>query len=185
MNIYSGSPGGSGVMLGTNGVGAYTPAGVASGRSYSSTGSVLFASSHQILVSLVYSNQILNVTLTDLNTTNSFVTNYPVNIPAFVGTNAAYVGFTGGEGAVYSSQTISDFSYAPLPTANLTTSDGNSMVLTWPASVAGFVVQQTPVLDGGTWTTPSVTITQTNNMNQATMPMRPNPRFYRLMLPPN
>ncbi|HEX3719975.1 MAG TPA: hypothetical protein VH595_18660 [Verrucomicrobiae bacterium] len=185
MNLYSGALGGaSGIMIGTNGVGAYTGAGVASGRSYQSTSPVNLDGGNPILVTLLYSNQILTVTFSDTISGSVYNTQIPVDISAFLGTNAAYVGFTGSEGGVYSSQTISDFSYTPLPTVGATAGANNTVILSWPGSVDGFVLQSNTNLDGTNWVTVPASINQTNNLNQAVLSPSSAPSFYRLTLTP-
>ena len=64
-------------------------------------------------------------------TSANFQTNIPVNVPAFTGTNAAWVGITGSEGGILSHQTVSNFSYVPLPMLLSTPGGGNS-VKTYP-----------------------------------------------------
>jgi hypothetical protein len=185
MNLYSGALGGaSGIMIGTNGVGAYTGASVASGRSYQSTSPVNLDGGNPILVTLLYSNQVLAVSFSDTISGSVYNTLIPIDISAFLGTNAAYVGFTGSEGGVYSSQTISDFSYTPLPTVGATTGANNTVILSWPGSVGGFVLQSNTNLDGTNWVTVPASINQTNDLNQAVLSPSAAPSFYRLTLTP-
>ncbi len=47
---------------------------------------------------LMYDGTTLTLTVTDLVTTASYTTSTAINIPATVGGNTAYVGFTGGTG---------------------------------------------------------------------------------------
>jgi hypothetical protein len=62
----------------------------------------------------------LTVTITDelhANGPTSVTQNYTVNIPAVIGQDAAYVGFTGGTGGLYSLQDISGWVFPPTPPA--------------------------------------------------------------------
>jgi hypothetical protein len=183
LNIYSGSPGGSGLMLGTNGVDVYDGSGAPSGMSYQSTAPVNLDGGNPIAVALLYTGGILHVSLTDTVTSANFQTNIPVNVPAFTGTNVAWVGITGSEGGTLSYQIVSDFSYVPLPTLAIGSEPG-SLVFTWPAGVYGFLLQSNSSLDNpGGWASVGATVTQTNSLNQVTIPLPISPQFYRLVLP--
>jgi T5SS/PEP-CTERM-associated repeat protein len=72
---------------------------------------VNLASGDPISVTVTYSGNLLNETLFDLVTSDSFSANYTVNISTAVGGGTAYVGFTGGTGGLNSIQTISNFMY--------------------------------------------------------------------------
>jgi hypothetical protein len=184
LNIYSGAPGGpSGWMLGTNGVGAYDGSGALSGRSYQSTAPVNLDLGNPIAVALRYTGGILHVSLTDTVTSVNFQTNIPVNIPAFTGSDVAWVGITGSEGAIGSHQTVSNFSYVPLPTLLSNPGSGGSLTLSWPASIYGYHLQSTSNLVGSVWADLPVTVTQANGFNLATVPAAGNSHFFRLVLP--
>ena len=66
---------------------------------------------------LIYDGATLAVTLTDKVTLATYSTSLPVNIPALVGGNTAYVGFTGSSANVSSSQKVLSWTYAPDPVA--------------------------------------------------------------------
>jgi hypothetical protein len=53
-------------------------------------------SGHVMAVHLVYDGSILTMTLRDTSTNAQYRTSWPVNIPAIVGGNKAWIGFTGG-----------------------------------------------------------------------------------------
>jgi hypothetical protein len=185
LNIYSGSPGGpSGLMLGTNGVDAYNGSGVLSGKSYQNTAPVNLDGGNPIAVALRYTGGILQVSLTDTVTSANFQTNIPVNVAAFTGTNVAWVGITGSEGGILSHQTVSNFSYVPLPVLLSTPGSGNSVTLSWPASIYGYHLQSASNLLGNAWADLTATATQTNGFNLATVPSTGNSQFFRLVLPP-
>ena len=52
------------------------------------------------------------MTLTDTVTLASFTTSTAINIPATVGSNTAYVGFTGGTGSLDAIQDILTWTYS-------------------------------------------------------------------------
>src|SRR5207248_2146684 len=62
---------------------------------------------------LDYDGSHLRVTLTDTVTNATATQDYAVNIPAIVGANSAYVGFTGGTGGLAAVQDILTWVYAP------------------------------------------------------------------------
>jgi hypothetical protein len=184
LNIYSGAPGGpSGLMLGANGVGAYDGSGALSGNSYQSTAPVDLDGGNPIAVALRYTGGILQVSLTDAVTSVNFQTNIPVDVTAFTGTNVAWVGITGSDGGVLSHQTVSNFSYVPLPVLLSSPGSGSSVNLSWPASIYGYHLQSTSNVLGNAWSDLPATVTQANGFNLATVPAT-NSQFFRLVLPP-
>ena len=80
----------------------------------SSTGIDLH-SDDTMAVQLIYDGTTLAMTITDTVTLASYSTTFPINIPAVVGGNTAYVGFTGSTGTVTSSQKILTWSFNPVP----------------------------------------------------------------------
>jgi hypothetical protein len=60
---------------------------------------------------LVYDGTTLTLTITDLATTATFTTSKALNIPATVGGNNAYVGFTAGTGGASANQNITSWTY--------------------------------------------------------------------------
>jgi len=60
---------------------------------------------------LVYDGTTLTLTITDLATTATFTTSKAINIPATVGANNAYVGFTAGTGGLSANQNITSWTY--------------------------------------------------------------------------
>lgn len=65
--------------------------------------------------------------------------------------------------------------------ANLTaTVSGGNLVLSWPVAAAGFVVQTSSSLSGGTWVTLPDTPTLVGNQWQVTVPLGSGPQFFRL-----
>src|SRR5207244_9503621 len=63
-------------------------------------------SGHVFSVSLTYDGTTLTESIADLTTSISASFNYPINIPTTIGSNTAYVGFTGCTGGLTSTQDI-------------------------------------------------------------------------------
>ena len=91
---------------------------------------------------LTYDGTTLRVTITDTVTGAAASQSYLVNIPAVVGGNTAYVGFTAGTGDDTASQTIQSWTYSPtslLPPAAPATlaavGGTNQVTLNWAPSV--------------------------------------------------
>jgi len=83
----------------------------------SATGVVL-ASGDVIHAQIAYNGTNLTLTLTDKSTNATVTEIYPVNIPEVVGSNIAYVGFTGGTGGLSATQNVLDWSYVPSASTN-------------------------------------------------------------------
>jgi Bacterial lectin/Immunoglobulin I-set domain len=172
-NIYSGSPGGVGISFATGG---------GNGSPYSAPGSVNIASGDPILVTVLYENGVARLTLNDTNANTSFSTALPIgNLPALLGGQTAYVGFTGADGGVSSIQTITDFSYVPLATLSVKTS-GLQTVISWPAVPGGFSLQSKSSLTSGTWQNVAAPVTQAGGQNQVTVPIAGASQFFRLYI---
>jgi hypothetical protein len=77
----------------------------------SSTG-INLHSGDTMTVQMVYNGTALTMTITDTVTKASYTTSFAINIPATVGGNTAYVGFTGGIGALASTQAIRSWTYS-------------------------------------------------------------------------
>ena len=91
-------------------------------------------------VHMVYDGTTLNMTISDSVTGKNFTQSFPVNIPQVIGSNTAFIGFSGGSGGLTSSQKI----------------------LTWTFVSSAPVATQPPVIspNGGSFTTAQiVTIT--------------------------
>ena len=67
---------------------------------------------HVLHAHLTYDGTTLTLTLTDTTTNAVFTTSQTINIPATVGANTAYVGFTGGTGGLTATQYILNWTYA-------------------------------------------------------------------------
>jgi hypothetical protein len=169
-NIYAGNGiGGVGIALGTNG----------SVTNVTLTGQVVLNSGDAINVVLEYLAGVLTVNLTDSTAGTQFTMKTNVNIPAVVGTNVAYVGFTGSTGGSGSFQTITDFSFQSMPALTIQPS-GNNAVLSWPADVGSFVLQETSNLASTNWAAATNVSVTVGNQNQVTVSPTGAPQFFRL-----
>jgi hypothetical protein len=90
----------------TNGAPPMTPA-----TDMTSSG-VILSGGNPIAAHVVYNGTTLTMTLTDTVTKASFTTSWKVNIPSTIGSNTAYVGFTGGTGYSTSTQKILNWTYS-------------------------------------------------------------------------
>jgi Legume lectin domain/Chitobiase/beta-hexosaminidase C-terminal domain/Fn3 associated len=105
-DLYSNSTEGTNSTgLYTNGVSPTTPATTLGGGVNLHSGDIF-------KVHMTYDGTTLTMTITDtVNTAQTFTTSWPINIPATVGGNTAYVGFTGGTGGSTATQEILTWSY--------------------------------------------------------------------------
>jgi hypothetical protein len=171
MNIYGGASGGMGISWATNG---------GNGTPYSTPGTVNLASSDNIAVGLTYLNGVLQVTLADQTTGDTFSTNMNVgSLPAIVGGQTAYVGFTGADGGISSTQTITDFQFVPLTTLAATVS-GTNLLLTWPLVPGGYVLQSESDLTSGNWQAVTQPVNTVGGQNQVSVPLGAGKQFFRL-----
>lgn len=112
MDLYTGSVGGTGINWSTNGAAA---SGAPTGAPNGGTAPININSLDPIKVTITYTpnNSNVQVTLTDVETTATFTTNYTTgNLAAMLGGVDAYVGFTGSTGGSYAQQDITEFSFA-------------------------------------------------------------------------
>jgi hypothetical protein len=125
-NIYSGA-GGSGTR--------YAPSGLVG--NYVSTLPLDLASGDPVLVTITYNGSVLAEHLIDLNTGLAFNLVYTVNLPSTVGSNTAFIGFTGATGGLAALQTISDFMLAlNTPPVIRLLSPTNGAVFAAPAEIS-------------------------------------------------
>jgi hypothetical protein len=172
-NIFTSSAGGVGYAFDTNGIiGANSP-----------VNPVVLTNGDPINVTLYYLNGLATLTLFDPVDSNSFTTNYQIDIPGTVGSDSAYVGFTGADGSVVSTQTISNFVYIPIVPLSAARSAG-SLVLSWPTNVGGYgLIQNTSVKNPGGWVSTTNPVSAVNGVNQVTVPTTNKVMFYRLFVP--
>jgi hypothetical protein len=172
-NIYSAN--GVGFAVRTNGV---------TGPPYASTAPVNLASGDLIDVSLTYLNGVLRLSLSDASAHTSFTTNLSLNIPALVGGNTAFVGFTGGDGSVPSQQFVSDLDYLGLVGLAIAPAPGQDVTLNWPAAAGGYVLQQSAAVKPTSWTNVAASPVAAGQVNQVTLPASAARAFYRLINSP-
>ncbi len=72
---------------------------------------VLLASGDTIAAHITYDAANLVLTLTDIVVNKTFTRTFPMDIPGTIGSNLAYIGFTGGTGGQTSSQKILSWTY--------------------------------------------------------------------------
>ena len=136
---------------------------------YNSTGSVAFWNGDEIHVLLTYNGSVLTETLTDLVNGATYSASYTVNLAQVLGSDIAYVGFSGGTGVYASTQTISDFTFepgtvsspagvagSPINLALMTDPSGGQaagpITLTFTGVPSGWSLNQGTNLGNGTWT---------------------------------
>jgi len=106
---------------GTNSTGIYTNGASPTVPATTLGGGVDLHSGDLMSVHMTYDGTTLTMTITDTtNTTKSFTTSWAINIPATVGGNTAYVGFTGGTGGQTATQEIATWSYSTTVTTTKT-----------------------------------------------------------------
>jgi hypothetical protein len=140
----------------TNGASPTTPA-----LDMTSSG-VTLLSGDAFNVHVTYDGTTLTMTITDANNSaQNFTASWPINIPGTVGSNTAYVGFTGGTGGLTAIQEILDWTYvttsqptAVTPTFSPLPGNYNSpQSVTLSDTTAGAVIHCT--IDGTTPTSSS------------------------------
>jgi len=93
-----------------------------------------------ILAQITYDGTNLKLTLTDMVNLSVWSHSFAVNIPAAVGSNTAYAGFTGGTGADSAKQEILSWTYAPGSPGSLPPSPAPPTTGPVPNYPAGFVM---------------------------------------------
>jgi len=101
-----------------------------------STSGVDLHSGHPMQVTLIYNGTTLSVTIFDTVTSQTATQNYTVNIPALVGANTAFVGFTGGTGGLTATQSILNWTFSPPASQSPAAPTGLGGQPTGPASIA-------------------------------------------------
>jgi hypothetical protein len=152
----------------------------------SSTSPVNLDGGDPISVQLYYSQNVLTVVMTDAMEGTTFTTSYETNLPAILGSEYAFVGFTGGTCAPQSVQNVSDFTFLPditLPTLSIAQGTAGSVIVSWPASTSSSFGLQSSSSLAGPWSAVSTTPTIVNGQNQVTLTPGPAPGFYRLVVP--
>jgi len=172
--------GGIGIRVGTNGT-----IGDFSNEGYVGTGSVNIGSGDDIYVQLYYQQGILSVWLIDPTVPATNMTSFSINLPAALGNGSAYVGFTGSDGGIASSQTVSNFVYSATTTPALAIAPGSAgqMVVSWPVSVSTlFTLVQSSNVTGPWIPAAPVASAIVGLQNQVTVSVDGSSSFYRLQL---
>lgn len=135
-------------------------------------------------VELNYNGSVLSVKFTDLITAGTTTVSDTVNIPSIVGASTAWVGFTGADGGVNATQTVS---WSPATSTRVTMNFqtvGNNLVLSWPAA-SGAYLQTSPSLSPSAWSydnTDTFRVVGTNST--VTIPPQSAGQYFRLQLFP-
>jgi hypothetical protein len=166
----------AGIAFRTNGV---------TGAPYTASTPVNVAGGDPIDVVVRYASGVVQVTLSNTVSAATYGTTYLVgNLSTLVGGDTAYVGFTGSDGGVVSTQTISKFKYIPHPVLSANSSGPSSVTLSWLASIGGYSVQSTNSLGSpSSWFDLNTTVNQVGNQNQVIVSPATGNQFYRLRLP--
>jgi hypothetical protein len=97
---------------GTDSTGIYTDGAMPTVPAVDMTSSgVLLTSGDSMAAHVTYDGTNLILTLTDIVVNKVFTHTFPINIPATIGSNVAYIGFTGGTGGETSSQKILSWTF--------------------------------------------------------------------------
>jgi hypothetical protein len=98
---------------GTNSTGIYTNGNSPTVPATTLGGGINLHSGDVFQVQMNYDGTTLSITISDLTVpANTFTTSFPINIPATVGANTAFVGFTGGTGGLTATQEILNWKYS-------------------------------------------------------------------------
>ena len=173
-NIYSAAPGGRGYAYGQDGLNV---------GPYSSTSPVNIASGNPISVYMLYANGNMQLQLSDTVSNTTFSTSLGVgDLTSLLGSQTAYVGFTGGAGNTTSTQIVSDFTFISLTALSVHATPTNTLVLSWPASALGYALEQNSSLATTNWVAATNPVTVVNGLNQVVVAPSAAGVFYRLQL---
>ncbi len=171
-NINGGNgKGGVGVTFDTNGAIGHV----------ANTSPLIIDAGDPINTTFTYQAGVATVTLTDTNAGTEFSISTNVDIASVLGTNVAFIGFTGADGSLKSTQQISDFTFISLVNLTIQTSS-NTALISWPAESGGYVLQQNSDLTTTNWMNVTNAATVVNGTNQVTVPITASARFYQLLL---
>jgi hypothetical protein len=158
---------------GINSTGLYTDGAAPSVPAITFGGGINLHSGHIFQVQMTYDGTTLTMTITDTTApTNTFTTSWPINIPATIGGNTAFVGFTAGTGASTATQEIITWTYSSsTPTATPVISPATGLFSS-PQTVS--ITDANPsatifyTLDGSVPTTSSTQYTNSFTVNATT-----------------
>jgi len=176
IDLYNIAPGGYQFVTG-----GLNPANT--GNYVSLSPAVSLAASNPVNINIVYDGNAMSLMFHDTVAHGTYTTNIIVgSIPNDVGGTTAYIGFTGGTGADYSSQTVANFSYVPLAKLSATVS-GSNVVLSWPVGIGGYVLQTSANLVHPSWTTIPSPYAIVGQNYQVNVPKTGAPAYFRLSVP--
>jgi hypothetical protein len=143
-------------------------------------------SGNPIRVVILYSGNNLDLTLTDTVTLGSVHTNLVVgSIPVIVGGNKAIIGFTGATGGLNANQTVSSFTFVPLPTLSIARNGSGGVVLSWPNGIGGYQLESNSSLNNPAgWSIIPGPYSSVGSNFQRTVSPATGTQFYRLVLTP-
>ncbi len=161
---------------GNNSTGLYTNGASPTVPAITLGGGVNLHSGDIFQVHMTYDGTKLTMTITDTVTNATFTTSWTINIPAIVGGNTAYVGFTGGTGGQTAKQEIISWTYSQngssqqaAATPNISPATGtytSAQTVTITDATAGSTIFYT--LDGSQPTTSSTQYTASFTVSTTT-----------------
>jgi hypothetical protein len=136
-----------------------------------------------VQVNVDYNGTVMTATFKDTVTGLTYTTNYTVNIPSIVGASTAWVGFTGADGGVASTQVMSWGQAAATPIRLNYQRVSNNIVLSWPAKTGAYLLVS-PTIGPASWT-PSTDPWKlvgdpSTGQVQVTVPPTGSSRYFRL-----
>lgn len=178
-NYNNASSPNSGWCFATNGVIPFNGT-----TTYPPTGTLDVGSGDPIGVILTYLNGVASLVLTDAVAQTSFSTNLVVNLPAVLGASTAYVGFTGADGGAAAVQVITNFSFVSITAESIRLTPTNTVAISWPGAISGYVVQQTHNLSSPNWVDVTNADAVLSGNHLVVIPVTNTNTFYRLSLEP-
>jgi hypothetical protein len=158
---------------GTDSTGLYTDGATPTLPAVDMTSSgVILSSGDTIDAHITYNGTNLVMTLTDIVVNKTFTYTWPINIPATVGGNTAYIGFTGATGGETASQKILTWTFSSTTSASQTPTPTFS-----PAAGTYTSAQSVSIIDAGAtiyYTTNGSTPTTSSAVYSSPIPVSSN-----------
>jgi hypothetical protein len=141
-----------------------------------------------ILVNVNYDGTTLNAVFKDTVTGLSATTNYTVNLPSILGASTAWVGFTGGDGGVSSTQVMSWGNAAAVPIKLIAQRVGGNIVFSWPAQTGAYLLSSPTLGPTAVWSLSSAPWQLIGDPNTGKVQVTASPQagenYFRLQLLP-